>query len=67
MNIQNLTISERIILAEALWDSIANQESEVVLTEKQKLELDARLSNYEIDQDAGSSWAAVKERITSKK
>ena len=43
MEIQSLRISERIILAEALWDSVVAEGSEV--------ELDRRLQAFEIDQD----------------
>lgn len=67
MEIQSLTVSERIILAEALWDSIVAEDSEIELTEAQKAELDLRLASFEIDQDAGSSWSNVKARILSKK
>jgi len=67
MEIQNLTVSERIMLAEALWDSVANHDSEIALTKKQSQELDLRISNYEIDHDNGSLWSEVKNRIVSKK
>jgi putative addiction module component (TIGR02574 family) len=67
MEIQSLTISERIMLAEALWDSIVAEESEIELTDAQKEELDRRLAAFEIDQDIGSSWSSVKTRILSKK
>ena len=67
MEIQSLTISERIMLAEALWDSIIAEDSEIKLTDTQKEELDRRLAAFEIDQDVGSSWSSVKARILSKK
>ncbi|MES9972183.1 MAG: addiction module protein [Candidatus Thiodiazotropha sp.] len=66
MEIQSLTISERIMLAEALWDSIVAEDTEIKLTETQKDELDRRLAAFEIDQDVGSSWSSVKARILSK-
>ena len=67
MEIQSLTVSERIMLAEALWDSVVAEDAEIELTDAQKLELDRRLAAFEIDQDVGSSWASVKARILSKK
>jgi putative addiction module component (TIGR02574 family) len=67
MEIQSLTVSERIMLAEALWDSIIAEDSKIQLTDTQKEELDRRLAAFEIDQDAGSSWSSVKARILSKK
>lgn len=66
MEIQSLTVSERIILAEALWDSVVAEDSEIELTEPQKGELDRRLAAFEIDQDIGSPWSSVKARILSK-
>ncbi|MCP5163340.1 MAG: addiction module protein [Hahellaceae bacterium] len=67
MKIQDLTVSERIMLAEALWNSVAGQDSQIELTENQKRELDLRMANFEVDRDTGSSWAEVKKRLTSKK
>jgi putative addiction module component (TIGR02574 family) len=66
MEIQHLTVSERIMLVEALWDSIVAEDSNIELTEAQKLELDRRLAAFEIDQDTGSSWPNVKSRVLSK-
>lgn len=63
MKIQELSISERIVLAEKLWDSIVDEGAHIELTEKQKLELDHRLQAFLDDQDVGSSWEEVKERI----
>ncbi|WP_101675534.1 addiction module protein [Alloalcanivorax mobilis] len=67
MEIQSLTVSERILLAEALWDSIVAEQADIALTDAQKEELDRRLAAFEIDQDEGSSWSSVKARILSRK
>ena len=67
MEIQSLSISERIILAEALWDSVAGSDSEIELSQAQKAELDKRLASFESDTQAGSSWNEVKARIITKK
>lgn len=67
MEIQTLTVSERILLAEALWDSIVAEQADIELTDAQKEELDRRLAAFEIDQDEGSSWSSVKARILSRK
>lgn len=66
MDIQSLTVSERIILAESLWDSVIADDVEIDVTAAQCEELNRRLAAFEIDQDIGSSWAAVKARILSK-
>lgn len=65
MKIQELSVSERIVLAEKLWDSIVDEDTPIELLEKQKLELDSRSQAFLDDQDIGSSWSEVKERIIS--
>jgi len=65
MNLQDLTASEKILLAEELWDSVASDEQLFPLTDDQKAELDARLASYSVDPDAGDSWEIVKNRISS--
>ena len=66
MRLQELSVSERIVLAEKLWDSIVDEDGSIDLPENQKNELDRRLQAFLDDQDIGSSWAEVKERIISK-
>jgi putative addiction module component (TIGR02574 family) len=63
MKIQELSVSERIVLAEKLWDSVVDEDTPIELSEKQKFELDSRLQAFIDDQDIGSSWSKVKERI----
>ncbi len=63
MEIQELTVSERILLAEKLWDSVLEDESEIKLTKNQEFELEKRLNAFHTDQNPGSSWSEVKARI----
>lgn len=63
MKIQELSISERIVLAEKLWDSIIDEDTAIELPAKQKIELDSRLQTFLDDQDVGSTWTEVKDRI----
>jgi putative addiction module component (TIGR02574 family) len=65
MNLHELTPSEKILLAEGLWDSVASDEQLFPLTEDQKKELDVRLTRYSIDPEAGDSWENVRNRISS--
>ncbi len=60
---QNLSVSEKILLAEELWDSALNEESSVPLSEEHRKILEERLKGYELNPDAGSSWDVVKSRI----
>ena len=47
--IARLTIPERILLLQDLWDSIASDESSVPMPESHREELDRRLAEYEKD------------------
>ncbi len=47
--IAQLTIPERILLLQDLWDSIAAEESSVPVPESHREELDRRLAGYEKD------------------
>ena len=46
-DISELSIAERIQLAEDLWDSILEQQEELPLSSAQQQELERRLENYE--------------------
>ena len=63
LDISRLSVSERIQLAEDLWDSVAAETGELPLTEAQCAELDRRLADLERDPDAGESWPVVRARI----
>ena len=63
INIQELSQSERILLAEELWDSIANDENTLKVTESQKKILEARISAYKASPDEGFSWDEIKNEI----
>ncbi|MGD8840875.1 MAG: addiction module protein [Gammaproteobacteria bacterium] len=65
MDIHSLSTSERISLAEQLWDSIHDKSDEIELTPEQKELLEARLAAYEEDSDPGDTWENVKARIQS--
>ncbi|MBI2440051.1 MAG: addiction module protein [Lentisphaerae bacterium] len=59
----NLSVPERILLVEDIWDSVAEAPDAVSLTPEQKLELDRRLEAYHQDPNSGSPWPMVRERI----
>lgn len=60
-----LSVSERIQLAEDIWDSIAANPEAVAVTDNQRQELDKRLEDYKKNPEAGSSWDEVRKRITN--
>ncbi len=62
-DIAQLSISERILLVEDVWDSIAEVPDELTLSAEQKAELDRRLEAYRKNPDLGSPWQEVKHRL----
>jgi putative addiction module component (TIGR02574 family) len=63
VEISQLSIAERIQLAEDLWDSILDRQDEIELNLAQQQELDRRLTQHRQDPNAGSSWETVKQRL----
>ncbi|PSN11718.1 addiction module protein [filamentous cyanobacterium CCT1] len=63
LEISELSIAERIQLAEDLWDSILDRQEELPLSKVQEQELDRRLEQYQQDPTAGSTWEEVKQRL----
>jgi putative addiction module component (TIGR02574 family) len=63
VDISELSVAERIQLAEDLWDSIVEQQKELPLSQAQQQELDRRLENYQKNPANGSSWEEVKKRL----
>ncbi|WP_394983866.1 addiction module protein [Cellvibrio sp.] len=66
MNIQSLSVSERILLAEQLWDSVRTRSDEVKIPAELVELLDERLADVESDGDLGDNWEMVKKRISEK-
>jgi len=62
-DISELSIAERIQLAEDLWDSILEQQEELPLSQAQQQELERRLENYKKTPTNASSWEEVKKRF----
>jgi putative addiction module component (TIGR02574 family) len=63
VDISQLTVAERIQLAEDLWDSILATPEAVPVSETQQRELDRRLEQYSQNPMLGSSWKEVKQRL----
>jgi putative addiction module component (TIGR02574 family) len=61
--ILGLPVATRITLVEQLWDSIADENDEIVLTDSQKAELDRRLELRLQHPDRGSPWTTVRQRL----
>jgi len=63
INIQKLSQSERILLAEELWDSVAKNQDDLEVTDAQRQILDERMAAYKASPNEGSSWEKVKNEM----
>ncbi|MEW6349530.1 MAG: addiction module protein [Thermodesulfobacteriota bacterium] len=61
--IEKLSLEERLLLAEELWDSIAAEQEPLELPEDQKRELDRRLKSLRNFPEAGTDWETVKKSL----
>jgi putative addiction module component (TIGR02574 family) len=62
-----MEVPERIRLAQAFWDSIAQVPDAVPLSEADKAEIDRRLEAYYRDPKAGLSWSEVKAKLLGRR
>ena len=63
LGIDQLSLAERILLVEEIWDSIVAEAEALHIPQSHKDELDRRLASYHADPNAGSSWEDVKARL----
>lgn len=63
LGIERLSVAERLLLVEALWDSIA---ADTQLTDAQRVELDRRLADHEASPDEVVSWEEVQSSIAAR-
>jgi len=61
--IKQLDITERILLVEEIWDSIAKEQKSVGLSEYEKDVLDTRLASLEENPNTLMSWDEIKTKI----
>lgn len=62
-DILELPVQERIRLVELIWDSVAAVPEAVEISPELKVELEARMAEFEANPEAGYSWEQVKSRI----
>jgi putative addiction module component (TIGR02574 family) len=63
--IKKLSITERILLVDAIWDSIEDDPSKdpFPLTEEQKRELERRIQAYKRGESKVYTWEAIKNKL----
>ncbi len=64
--IDGLELSEKLLLVEDIWDSIASSNAEIPLSEWQKQELDKRYHEYRNDKLNLNDWKSVHETLRNK-
>jgi putative addiction module component (TIGR02574 family) len=65
--IKKLSIAERIIIAEQIWDTIVADQESLQVTEAQKDELDRRIDAYHASPEEGNSWESIKNKLMMEK
>ncbi len=63
IDFSDLTVSERIQLAEDLWDSVSEAPEVLELTPAQRAELDRRLAAHQADPDSAIPWALLRKEL----
>jgi putative addiction module component (TIGR02574 family) len=61
--ILQLSVAERIQLAEDIWDSIAADPGALPLSAAERRELDRRLESYAQNPGEGIPWEDLKEKV----
>ena len=62
-DLRKLTVPERLELVESLWESIAADADQLLLTDRQAAELDHRLAVHDANPGEGVSWNELRDRL----
>jgi putative addiction module component (TIGR02574 family) len=60
--LSQLNKSEKLILVEALWDSIASDPSDVEIPKHHKEIIEERLKSFDQDKESGTSWEEIRQK-----
>jgi len=63
--VDKLSINERLLIVESIWDSILSAQNSISVSEQQKSELDKRYADFKDNPDNKSTWEDAKKRIKS--
>jgi putative addiction module component (TIGR02574 family) len=64
-DILELSVQDRISLAQQIWDSVASDPDSLPLTVEQREELESRLEEYRKNPQDGAAWEDVQRRLRS--
>ena len=62
-----LSVAERILLVEKIWDSVVDENPQLELSPSEAEELDRRVADFRKNPQAGSTWDEIKARIRAEK
>ena len=62
-----MSVAERILHLQDLWDRVADNPEAIELTEEQREELDRRLASHEQDPDAAIPWDEANQRLRNRR
>jgi putative addiction module component (TIGR02574 family) len=63
VNFEGLSVAERILYVQDLWDRIAGEPEQVPVTPEQREELDRRLEEHAASPEAARPWTEVVSRV----
>ena len=66
LGLDQLSIEDRLALADAIWDSVAREAEAAPLSEQQRTELERRLADSIARPDAVTPWEVIKARALAR-
>lgn len=66
LGIDQLSVEERLTLAEEIWENVAQEMEQAPLTEAQTKELERRLADSIARPDAVTPWEVIKARALAR-
>ena len=64
---KRLSVADRILLVEEIWDTIAEDNQAFELTDSQKRELDRRLESLRANPAQGRTWDEIKAEFMNRR
>ena len=62
-DVLRLSVAERILLVEDIWESIASHPESVEVSDAQRAELDARMAAHRQEPSVGTEWDVLKKSL----
>lgn len=66
LDLEQLTVDERLDLLEQIWDSLSKNPEQIPLTAAQRAELDRRMDMAQADGWSGIPWQEVLDQIRAR-